>query len=135
MHYNYNYNCRLGEMNMNYRSLPKDLWSMMMDDLRKKMQRKILPVSLSSLCKGWKGIGYKCKDMDEGLKEAVLRAVVDLCQDTQEARQIANVIFYLGKMEADWEEDMKNKQKDILEGIAKASKSFNCQDISNTLLG
>ena len=108
---------------------------MMMDDLRKKMQRKILPVSLSSLCKGWKGIGYKCKDMDEGLKEAVLRAVVDLCRDERNGRQIANVIYYLGDMEADWGKDMKEKQKDILEGIAKAGKGFNAQGLANTLLG
>ncbi len=127
--------CRLGEMGVNYRSLPEDLWSMMMDDLGKKMQRKVLPVSLSSLCKGWKGMGYKYKDMGEELKEAVLRAVVDLCRDERNVREIANVMLYLGDMEAVWEEDMKDKQKDILEGIAMASKSFNAQGLSNTLLG
>ncbi len=127
--------CRLGEMRVNYRSLPKDLWSIMMNDVRKKMQSKIKPVSLSSLCKGWKSMGYKCKDMDEELKEAVLRAVVDLCRDERNGREIANVILYLGDMEADWEEDMKEKQKDILEGIAKASKGFKAQELSNALLG
>ena len=127
--------CSLGEMSVNFTSLPKDLWSMMMDDLRKKMQRKILPVSLSSLCKGWKSMGYKYIDMEGELKEAVLRAVVDLCQDPREARQIANVILYLGGMKVIWEKDMLYNQKDILEGIAKASKSFNAQELSNTLLG
>ena len=122
-------------MSVNYRSLPKDLWSMMMDDVRKKMQSKIKPVSLSSLCKGWKDMGYMYKDMGEELKEAVLRAVVDLCRDGRDVRGIANVILYLGDMEADWEEDMKDKQKDILEGIAKAIKSFSAQGLSNTLLG
>ncbi len=109
-------------MDVDYRSLPKDLWSMMMDDLRNKMQNRIKPVSLSSYMEG-------------ELKEAVLRAVVDLCQDPREARQIANVILYLGGMKVIWEKDMLYNQKDILEGIAKASKSFNAQELSNTLLG
>ncbi len=122
-------------MDVDYRSLPKDLWSMMMDDLRNKMQNRIKPVSLSSLCKGWKSMGYKYIDMEGELKEAVLRAVVDLCQDPREARQIANVILYLGGMKVIWEKDMLYNQKDILEGIAKASKSFNAQELSNTLLG
>ena len=129
--------CRLGEMRVNYRSLPKDLWPIMMDDVRKKMQSQIKLVSLSSLCKGWKDMGYKCKDMEEELKEAVLRAVVDLCRDERNGRGIANVIYYLGDMEADWEEDMKDKQKDILEGLINACKSFDfhAQELSNTLLG
>ncbi len=122
-------------MGVNYRSLPKDLWSMMMDDLRKKMLYKIKPVSLSSLCKGWKSMGYKWKDMEDKLKEAMLRVVVDLCRDGRDVRGIANVILYLGDMEADWEEDMKDKQKDILEGIASAGMRLDAQGLSNTLLG
>ena len=122
---------------MNYRSLPKELWSMMMKDLITKMQNNIKPVGLSSLLKGWKCMGYKCKDMEKELKEAVLRAVVDLCRDERNMREIANVMLYLGVMEADWEEDMKGgeREREILEGIGKASKSLKALQLSNTLLG
>ncbi len=122
-------------MGVDYKSLPKGLWSIMMEDLRKKVERKVLPVSLSSLCKGWKDMGYKWRDMEEELREVVLRAVVDLCRDGRNVREIANVILYLGDMEANWEEDMKGKEKEILGGIGRVSKSLNAQGLCNLLVG
>ncbi len=78
---------------------------------------------------------YKWRDMEDELREVVLKAVVDLCRDARNVREIANVILYLGDMEADWDEDMKGKQEEILGGIAKVSQSFNGQGLCNILVG
>ena len=124
-------------MGVHHRSLPKGLWPMMMKDLTKKMQNKIKPLSLSSLLNGWREMGYKFTDMEEELKETVVRAVVDLCRDERNIKAIANVILYIGDMEADWEKDIKGKQREISEAIAKYVRSIHChgRSLSIILLG
>ncbi len=120
---------------MNYRSLPEGLWSMMMDDLIKKMQNRIKPIVFYLMLKGWKGMGYKWKDMEEALKIAVLNAAADICRDERNARQISTLALSLGYLQVNWEEDVKGKYEEILDGIALASKNIDSQGLSNSLLG
>ncbi len=82
-------------------------------------------------------MGYKFTDMEEDLRGAVSKAVVDLCRDEKNIKAIPNLILYLGDLEANWEKDMKGKQREISEAIAKSLRSFHCtgRNLSVTLLG
>lgn len=106
-----------------------------MEDTAKKMADGIRPKSLSSILKGWKLLQYHFDDMEENLKEAVTNAVAELCRDEKATRQMANVILYLGEMKTDWVIDLKNKNKEILQGIKAASDKLNNAELSNLLLG
>lgn len=125
----------LGELNIHYRTLSVELWKKMIDDMIKKME-KVNAVGLSSMFKGWRGMQYKWRDMDHNLKASVLDAFSRFCKNGEEDQLIANVLLYLGDLEADWKDDQLQRVKgDILHGLLVASKNFIPQELSNALIG
>lgn len=107
----------------------------MINDMIKKME-KVNAVGLSSMFKGWRGMQYKWRDMDPNLKTSVLDVFSRFCKEGEEDQLIANVLLYLGDLEADWKDEQLQKVKDaILYGLSVASKNFIPQELSNALIG
>ena len=127
-------------MGIHYKNPPfsSDQWKEMMRDTAKKMSAKTKPVSISSILKGFKGMQYVWREMEEELREALLNGVVQMCKEgTRNAREIANSMLYLGDLEVDWKEDVKERGKQILMDLKKnnITEGFTEQALSNTLLG
>jgi hypothetical protein len=116
------------------------------DAQRIMMERSILTlqaedaVGLSSLLKAFHQMEFNWTET-ESVKEAVFAATVKhfgknkATTNPQSGREIANVIYSLGKSGIQWEDLSKDVQDCLFHGISEYHGSFNEQGISNVIHG
>jgi hypothetical protein len=95
-------------------------------------------VGLSSLLNGlqvmkyrWKGNGLVMQAVSAG----IVRNFGHGNASVSAGRELANIIYYLGQSEIEWDDIPKQAQNSLFNGISHCYLAFNEQDISNTIHG
>jgi hypothetical protein len=95
-------------------------------------------VQLSALLNGFKTIDYPWTDSDS-VKQAIFAGIVKTFGhgniNTASGRELANIIYNLGKSGIQWENIRKDVQGSLFRGISHCYRSFTEQHISNTIYG
>lgn len=77
---------------------------------------------------------YKWSVMENKLQSEVVYALTRASTGDY-ARELANVILYVGSMELDWSDIPSQNQTRLLNGIENNLRKFTAREFANTLLG
>jgi hypothetical protein len=129
--------CSLGRMNWKWEEFSLDTQKTMMERCIVTL-RDGNEVVLSALLNGFKTIDYRWTDSDS-VKQAVFAGIVKNFghgnTNTASGRELANIIYFLGKSEIQWENIRKDVRDSLFRGISHCYRSFNEQEISNIIHG
>jgi hypothetical protein len=107
-------------------------------NMEAKLHKALLtgdPVGISFYLKGLLALDYPLCN-NQRMKDVLFTGLSTVkVEDTENSREVANIIYSLGKMKIDWTDLPQKTQKWFFDGIEWCSSGFNEQGISNLIYG
>jgi hypothetical protein len=127
----------LGGMNWRWKDFSFNDQRIIMDRFIVALQRRDV-VGFSSCLNGFLEIKYNCTK-DDSVKQAIFAGIIKHFGSNNTnplaGTELANIIYYLGKSEIQWEEIRTDVQDSLFRGISQCYRSFNRPEISSIFQG
>jgi hypothetical protein len=128
---------RLGRMNWQWEDFSSDRQTIMMGTCLVCL-REGNSITLSALLNGFQALQYHWmgnNSVEQALFDSIVRIYGHDDDIPESARQLANVIYYLGKEELTWKDIRTDAQDSLLNGLLLCKRSLTPQRFANIVSG